>query len=46
MLTRDLQGAWVLADIAAWVQDPTARLASGQETAIDGERIKDLCPKG
>ncbi|MGE5155305.1 MAG: lysophospholipase [Bdellovibrio bacteriovorus] len=46
MLTRDRQGAWVLADIAAWIQDPTAPLASGQETAIDGGRIKDLCPKG
>jgi alpha-beta hydrolase superfamily lysophospholipase len=46
MLTRDRQGAWVLADIAAWIQDPAAALPSGQETAIDGGRIKDLCPKG
>jgi alpha-beta hydrolase superfamily lysophospholipase len=46
MLTRDRQGAWVLADIAAWIQDPAAALPSGQETAIDGERIKSLCPKG
>ena len=43
MLTRDLQGAWVLADIAAWIQDPAAPLPSGQETATDGERIQRLC---
>lgn len=43
MLTRDRQGAWVLADIAAWIQDPTAPLPSGQETATDGERIQRLC---
>lgn len=46
MLTRDLQGAWVLADIAAWIQDRDAPLPSGQETAIDGERIMSLCAKG
>lgn len=46
LLTRDRQGAWVLADIAAWIQTPTAPLPSGQETAIDGERIRGLCPRG
>lgn len=46
MLTRDRQGAWVLADIATWIQDPTTPLPSGQETATDGERIRGLCPKG
>jgi acylglycerol lipase len=45
MLTRDRQGAWVLADIAAWIQDPTAPLPSEQEAAIDGDRIQRLCAK-
>jgi acylglycerol lipase len=32
MLLRDLQGATVLADVAAWVRDPHAALPSGAES--------------
>lgn len=45
MLTRDRQGAWVLADIGAWIQDPTAPLPSEQEASTDGDRIRRLCSK-
>ena len=32
MLLRDLQGATVLADIAAWARDPHAELPSGADS--------------
>jgi acylglycerol lipase len=32
MLLRDLQGATVLADIAAWARDPRAELPSGADS--------------
>jgi alpha-beta hydrolase superfamily lysophospholipase len=44
MLTRDRQGAWVMADIAAWIQDHDAPLPSGEEVAPDGPRVQALCP--
>ena len=44
MLTRDLQGAWVLADIAAWIRDPAARLPSAQSIGRDDPRLRALCP--
>lgn len=43
MLTRDLQGERVMADIAAWVQDPTAPLPSAQEASRSGERLDAFC---
>lgn len=43
MLTRDLQGAWVLADIAAWLRDPDAPLPSRQGVDRDKSRIRELC---
>ncbi len=46
MLPRDLQGARVRADIAAWLSDPTAPLPSGEETPIHGERVERFCADG
>ena len=46
MLPRDLQGARVRADIAAWVRDPTAALPSGEETAPDSRRLRAFCAGG
>lgn len=43
MLTRDLQGARVRADIAAWLDDTSAALPSGEETARGGSRLARLC---
>jgi len=43
MLTRDRQGAWVMADIAAWIQDHDAPLPSGEEVPPDGPRVQALC---
>ena len=43
MLMRDLQGAWVMADIAAWIDDQGARLPSEKAVRADGERVKRLC---
>jgi len=43
MLTRDLQGAWVMADIAAWIDDQGARPPSGNEVRADGDRVERLC---
>lgn len=43
MLTRDRQGAWVMADIAAWMRDPRAPLPSGEEVHVDGPRVRGLC---
>ena len=34
MLLRDLDAEPVLADIAAWIKDPTAPLPSGRERAV------------
>jgi acylglycerol lipase len=41
MLTRDLQAATVLTDIAAWLHDPAASLPSGVE--VNG-RLPAFCP--
>jgi alpha-beta hydrolase superfamily lysophospholipase len=46
MLTRDRQGAWVMADIAAWIRDPSAPMPSGEELETDWVRVQGLCPKG
>jgi alpha-beta hydrolase superfamily lysophospholipase len=46
MLTRDRQGAWVMADIAAWIRDPSAPMPSGEELETDWEQVQGLCPKG
>jgi alpha-beta hydrolase superfamily lysophospholipase len=43
MLPRDLQGARVRSDITAWARDPTAALPSGEETALDGGRLRAFC---
>jgi acylglycerol lipase len=45
MLPRDLQGARVRSDIVAWVRDPTAELASGEEVALDGRRLRRFCER-
>jgi acylglycerol lipase len=48
MLLRDLQGAIVLTDVAAWVRDPLAALPSGADSDArvlltgDGERLARL----
>jgi alpha-beta hydrolase superfamily lysophospholipase len=44
MLTRDLQGERVMADIAAWILDPRTPLPSGEETRARSKRVLDLCP--
>ncbi len=43
MLTRDLQGAWVMADIATWIEDRYAPLPSGEEVRRIGPRVQRLC---
>jgi len=43
MLTRDLQGARVRHDIATWLLHPGAPLPSGEEAALDGERMQGFC---
>jgi len=43
MLTRDLQGERVMADIAAWVVDRDAPLPSGEEVRPGSARLEDLC---
>jgi acylglycerol lipase len=43
MLTRDLQGARVMADIAAWIQDREARLPSGEEVQPGSHRLECFC---
>lgn len=43
MLTRDLQGERVMADIAAWVQDKDAPLPSGEESRAGAERMDRFC---
>ncbi|NEX20633.1 alpha/beta hydrolase [Thiorhodococcus mannitoliphagus] len=43
ILPRDLQGLRVRRDILAWLSDPRAPLPSGEETEIQGQRIKRFC---
>jgi acylglycerol lipase len=43
MLTRDLQGKRVMADIAAWLTDRNASLPSGEEVRPGSSRLEDLC---
>lgn len=43
MLTRDLQAARVLGDIAAWLDDQTARLPSDLEVDQGVPRLQALC---
>jgi alpha-beta hydrolase superfamily lysophospholipase len=43
MLTRDLQGDRVIADIAAWLTDPRAFLPSGEEARPRSRRTRMLC---
>jgi acylglycerol lipase len=43
MLTRDLQGERVMADIAAWLRDQDARLPSGEEVEPDSRRLRRFC---
>jgi alpha-beta hydrolase superfamily lysophospholipase len=43
MLTRDLQADRVLGDIAAWLDDRTARLPSDLEVDQDVPRLRALC---
>ncbi len=42
MLTRDLQGARVITDIAAWVQDPSA-LARHEKVDARTDRLHEFC---
>ncbi len=46
MLFRDLDGARVVADIAAWARDPHAPLPSGDERAPDGAWLRRFCDSG
>ena len=43
MLFRDLDGARVVADIAAWAKDPRADLPSGHERDPDGDWLQRFC---
>lgn len=43
MLFRDLHGARVVADIAAWARDPSGPLPSGDERDPDGTRLSRFC---
>jgi len=43
MLTRDLQGKRVMADIAAWLLAPEAPLPSGEEARPDSPRLSRFC---
>ncbi|WP_242467442.1 alpha/beta hydrolase [Thiocapsa imhoffii] len=45
MLTRDLQGPRVRADIAAWIATPAEPLPSGETTFVTGARIAQLCDR-
>ena len=46
MLTRDLQGKRVAADIAAWIDDPTPLLPSQEEVQRDAGRLRQFCDSG
>lgn len=43
MLTRDLQGERVMADIAAWILDKNAPLPSGEEAGAESPRLARFC---
>lgn len=43
MLTRDLQGKRVMADIAVWLENRSAALPSGEETRAGSRRLESLC---
>jgi hypothetical protein len=43
LLTRDLQGERVMADIAAWLRAQDARLPSGEEVEPDSRRLRRFC---
>jgi len=45
MLTRDLQGKRVMADIAAWLQRQDGRLPSGEEVQTGSRRLERFCRK-
>jgi len=45
MLTRDLQGKRVMADIAAWLQRQDGRLPSGEEVQTGSRRLECFCRK-
>jgi alpha-beta hydrolase superfamily lysophospholipase len=43
MLTRDLQGQRVMADIAAWLSDRDGPLPSGEEVQKNSRRLQQFC---
>ncbi len=43
MLTRDLQGERVMADITAWLRRPDGRLPSGEEVQTGSRRLERFC---
>jgi len=43
MLTRDLEGPRVMADITAWLRNTDASLPSGEEVARGGPRLTRFC---
>jgi len=43
MLTRDLQGKRVMADIAVWLQSRDAPLPSGEEVWTGSPRLERFC---
>ena len=45
MLTRDLQGRRVMADIAAWLRRPDGHLPSGEELQTGSRRLERFCRK-
>ena len=45
MLTRDRQGAWVLADIAAWIQDPPPPCPPGKRPRPMGSGSRACAPR-
>mgnify|MGYP001813639108 CR=1 FL=1 len=45
MLTRDMQGDRVIADIATWLTDRHTTLPSGEETGLASARIRRFCSR-
>ncbi|CAD7856617.1 MAG: Lysophospholipase (EC 3.1.1.5) [Olavius algarvensis Gamma 1 endosymbiont] len=43
MLTRDLQGERVLADIAAWLRRQDGHIPSGEEVQVGSRRLEHFC---
>jgi len=43
MLTRDLQGKRVMADIAVWLQSRNGYLPSGEEVRAGSRRLERFC---